>query len=300
MKFKKIILVTLILLTILTIGAVSAFDDADSLTDDATGDEDVIQTPDENEKLEIAPEDFNVEINQNEININNDSAVVISFDWPENTTSNDYIGVSLNDEGEYNFFKSENNGIIILEKLYIFEPGNYNVSVNYYKNDNKLELANGTLKITKTYTANDFIEIYSKTISDSQDYICIVHDSTGTGLKGLVTLYANETQVFSKNFNTGNNAGVMIYSKNLTSTLNGKYLIKVTYERSNGGIYSKNATINFAQTTAEPTLLPGDFNVNIINRELDYDLDENTVVIDFDWPEGIGVMDCIGVAVQGS
>ena len=37
----------------------------------------------------------------------NDSAVVISFDWPENTTSNDYIGVSLNDEGEYNFFKSD-------------------------------------------------------------------------------------------------------------------------------------------------------------------------------------------------
>lgn len=107
MKFKKIILVTLILLTILTIGAVSAFDDVDSLTDDATGDGNVIQTPDENEKLEITPEDFNVEINQNEININNESAVVISFDWPENTTSNDYIGVSLNDEGEFNFFKSE-------------------------------------------------------------------------------------------------------------------------------------------------------------------------------------------------
>ena len=91
MKFKKIMLVTLILLTILTMSAVSAFDDADSLTDDATGDEKVIQTPDEDEKLEIAPEDFNVEINENEIYINNESAVVVSFNWP-----NDVSGVPGN------------------------------------------------------------------------------------------------------------------------------------------------------------------------------------------------------------
>lgn len=45
MKFKKIMLITLLLLAVLTIGAVSATENVDAVAVEDTGDENVVEAP---------------------------------------------------------------------------------------------------------------------------------------------------------------------------------------------------------------------------------------------------------------
>ena len=91
MNFKKIVAITLLLLAILTISAVSAAEDADALAVDDGGDEQIIETPvddvemtspDENNEVlqDPAADDFNVVI-KSEASINSKEAVV-SFNLP--------------------------------------------------------------------------------------------------------------------------------------------------------------------------------------------------------------------------
>ena len=68
--------------------------------------------------------------------------------------------------------------------------------------DLQFELSNSTLKVIKNYSADDFIQsFYNTDITADDDYICKISDSTGTNITGVVTIFANNTQVYNKQFN---------------------------------------------------------------------------------------------------
>ena len=100
MKFRKIMLVTLLLLAVLTIGAASAAEVADG-----TGNETVIESPADyvigtsegNDDLSVNPKDFNVTFLADEVDIKDEN--VLEF---ENTATYEKL-----DRQNYNDFVSQ-------------------------------------------------------------------------------------------------------------------------------------------------------------------------------------------------
>ncbi len=211
------------------------------------------KTPISNEG--ISPEEFNFTLVRSEVTINDDDAVIFSYQWPDGTSQWDNIGIGLNNESDRNFNKgSETSRNITLGDLYIFEQGTFDFIANYYDSDNYMtKIADGTFKVTKVYTANDFMELYTKTITDPTDYVCNVYDSDA-GLVGEVTVLANNSQVYYKRFTDISNTAVRINGNNLTGDLKGTYNVKVIYKRgADGKEYSKSATITFGSSEPADT-----------------------------------------------
>jgi hypothetical protein len=266
MKFKKVLLVTLFLLAVLTIGAVSAADDVDALAADDSGDEEVIETPVEDNLVEADenadalgdpnPEDFNVTIS-NQVDIDDASATAVSWDWPSEVASSGYVKVDVEGGFAPTFDKgTATSKKVTIDDLYIFDTGVYNISVYY--GDNTL-LKKGTLNVIKSsFTADDFIELYStqemgEPVSSPESYICTARDSySGIGLDGVVTVYANGNPIYTKTFKGNGKIAYSIWGKNLTGTFNGEYLIKVVYKRSaDGKTYSKEKKITFTNVAGK-------------------------------------------------
>lgn len=252
MNFKKIMLITL-LLAVLTIGAVSAADDVDVLAVDDAEDEavveapveeDMVETPESGDALgEVSAEDFNVIITDDEIDVDDEDATVVSFVWPENATDNVIVDVE-GGSGPWFEKNGDTSRNIKLSELYIWEAGEYNLTVTYGYD---MILAKGTLKVIETFTADDFIELYDgMEVADKEAYVCTACDSTSeSGLNGTVTVYVGSNKVFTKKFNGTGQIAQSIYAKDLSGNFNGNCLVKLVYAKSNGTTYSKEATLKF-------------------------------------------------------
>lgn len=141
MNFKKIVAITLLLLAILTVGAVSAAEDTDALAVDDVGDEQIIEAPvddvellgsDENNEVlqDPAAEDFNVVI-KSEADIKSKEAVV-SFDLPSYVKQknssvypdfyNDHVEVEVQGGSSFDFYNTggESSISLTIDDLYIF------------------------------------------------------------------------------------------------------------------------------------------------------------------------------------
>ena len=273
MKFRKIMLVTLLLLAVITIGAVSAAEDADVLAVDDEGDEQSIETPvddvellgsDENNGVlqDSAAEDFNVVI-KSEADIKSKEAVV-SFVLPnyvkeKNSTIypdfyNDHVEVSVEGGSSFRFYNTggETSISLTIDDLYIFFADDYNITVSYNSHDSNIEnlkIASGTLKVTESadLTADNFIESYDLAVESDDDYLCTVFDTqTESGLNGQVSISANGTQIYAKTFTGSGTPSIAIYGSDLTGNLNGEYNVKITYKRTaDGKEYSKNQVVTF-------------------------------------------------------
>lgn len=287
MNFKKIVAITLLLLAILTVGAVSAAEDAGALAVDDAGNGMVVETPaddvetlgsDENDEIlqDPAPEDFNVVI-KSEADIKSKEAVV-SFNLPnyvkEMNSSvypdfyNDHVEVSVGGGSSFRFYNTggETSINLTIDDLYIFFEDDYNITVYYNSHDSNIEnlkIASGTLKVTESVvlTADNFIESYDLAVEAGDDYLCTVFDTqTASGLNGQVSISANGTQIYSKTFKGSGTQSIAIYGSDLTGNLNGEYNVKITYERTaDGKKYSKNAVVTFKNIgTGTPTAETGD------------------------------------------
>lgn len=287
MNFKKIVAITLLLLAILTVGAVSAAEDAGALAVDDAGNGMVVETPaddvetlgsDENDEIlqDPAPEDFNVVI-KSEADIKSKEAVV-SFNLPnyvkEMNSSvypdfyNDHVEVSVGGGSSFRFYNTggETSINLTIDDLYIFFEDDYNITVYYNSHDSNIEnlkIASGTLKVTESVvlTADNFIESYDLAVEAGDDYLCTVFDTqTASGLNGQVSISANGTQIYSKTFKGSGTQSIAIYGSDLTGNLNGEYNVKITYERTaDGKKYSKNAVVTFKNIgTDTPTDGTGD------------------------------------------
>ena len=131
MKIKHLIIVSL-LLAVLTIGAVSAAEDAmsdDNLTVEDEGD--VQQVPFEEDELgdEISADDFYVDVEE-KIAVNNDEAVILISDKGSSPVGNLTINVGERDAPAYNEVYSD-AAFLNLEDLNITEVGNYRIVVNF-------------------------------------------------------------------------------------------------------------------------------------------------------------------------
>jgi hypothetical protein len=165
MKFKKIMLVTFLLLAILTIGAVSASDDATAdgnLTADDIAEDPIEETP-VDEVIAETPQpevgidagDFNVWVNSSTFELEkDDDEIAVSFTSPEGA------------DGDINFFidrvwvcdrklSNETTGQtfdLTFGELCVFEPGNHMVSFEY---DGTIVDA-GTSHAYKAYSREEF------------------------------------------------------------------------------------------------------------------------------------------------
>ena len=208
-------------------------------------------TPIENKG--IPAEEFNFTLVSSEVAIGEDNKVLFSYQWPDGTDEWDSVGIDIKGDYERKFNKnSDTSKELTFGDILMFDPGNFEFTATYYDSQGyTTKLANGTFRVTKKFTANDFIEIYSKSITDLTDYVCNVYDSYG-GLNGDVTILANGTSVYSKKF-TGTPQSIRINGSTLPDTLKGEYDIKVTYKRAaDGKEYSRLATITFG--SSEPVV----------------------------------------------
>ena len=156
MKFKKIMIVSLFLLAILTLGAVSASDYMDNLTacdaPDFTGAEDIdMQTDDiyqygEDDELGDGPE---VTIVTDEYNRDYGSTALVEYYFPENYTGS--ICITLDDETYYDSpIEPEEYVTIYGDDLYYApDTGTYNMHVEYYGDEIDSDLKD---KVTKDAT----------------------------------------------------------------------------------------------------------------------------------------------------
>lgn len=273
MNFKKIVAITLLLLAILTVGAVSAAEDTDALAVDDVGDEQIIEAPvddvellgsDENNEVlqDPAAEDFNVVI-KSEADIKSKEAVV-SFDLPSYVKQknssvypdfyNDHVEVEVQGGSSFEIYNTggESSISLTIDDLYIFFVDDYNITVYYNSHDSNIEnlkIASGTLKVTESaeLTADNFIEAYDLAVESGDDYLCTVFDTkTESGLNGQVTISANGAQIYTKTFTGSGTPSMAIYGSDLTGNLNGEYNVKITYKRSTDGKeYSKNVAVTF-------------------------------------------------------
>lgn len=202
----------------------------------------------------IPAEEFNFTLVSSEVAIGEDNKVLFSYQWPDGTDEWDSLGIDIKGEYERRFNKeSDTSKDVTFGDLLMFDPGNFEFTVTYYNSDGyTTKLTNGTFRVTKKFTADDFIEIYDgKSITNPDDYVCNVYDSYG-GLNGDVTILANDTSVYSNKF-TGTPQSIRINGSTLPDTLKGEYNIKVTYKRAaDGKVYSKQATITFG--SSEPVI----------------------------------------------
>ena len=209
----------------------------------------------------LNPELFNVTFLNKEVDINNVNSTVIRFFCPNNVyeyNSSIKIRYGVGDFDfkvhkltyeDYNTYK-----FITVSDLFIPKEGIYNLSFSYNIGINCIFEINSTLKVTKSYTPDDFIDLFEGEINNSDDCLCIIHDSSKSGINGSITIYANNTQVYSK-FITQTDI-ISISPKELNAYLNGNYNIGVSYFRWDRIEYFKNRIVKFNNinpTTANKT-----------------------------------------------
>ena len=242
MKVKYLVIVSLIL-AILTIGAVSASDDVaidDELAvsdegveiDDAPADDVIGESEDSEPALsDIAPEDFNVKINES-VDLNDEDAIAINYTIPDGVSGSVNVYLNNSDEAcfsDYYDEYSERFFELDLDDLDIDTPGTYDVLVKYVPNEgDNLTLATGILKVTKTYDEDDFEiewedEVYNKYYSVIELY--------EFPSEGNITVSVNGTKRFNQILDD-ELVSVWVYLDDLNITSNGKYNISVKYVSS--------------------------------------------------------------------
>jgi|GEM_PF-2281194 hypothetical protein len=191
MKYKKIMLVTFLLLAILTVSAVSASEDmamsddgeelSQSLDDALTvedAQEDLAEDPsgesiaggDADDVLSYEASDFNVEINES-MDLRYEDAAAITFDAPDGAYGEILVGVNKTDE-RYVF--NLDDSPITLDDLWIEKTGTYSIYVYFSYTDDgeiyhEINLLNGTINVSQTIMTEDFDFDYLE--SDAYDPI---------------------------------------------------------------------------------------------------------------------------------
>ena len=158
MKSGKIMFITLLLLSVLTIGAVSAQDLNETLTvDDAQ--EEIIDAPVEeitvnDDVLSYEASDFNVYINES-VDLYDWEAAAISFEAPADAEGQIYVRVNSSENTIY--ANDLDQSPFTLDELDISSKGTYLVNVSFKPDSgDELFLATGTINVVGTITSSSF------------------------------------------------------------------------------------------------------------------------------------------------
>lgn len=140
MKFKRIMLVTLALLAILTISSVSAIDDtlAEENTDELSWGPDGVEAVeqsisdgDADDALSYESSEFNVYINES-MDLTDEDAAAVTFDVPAGAEGG--ICVYINSP-ETNWWYELDKSPLTLDDLNIYSEGTYSLNVSFIPNE---------------------------------------------------------------------------------------------------------------------------------------------------------------------
>ncbi len=233
MKFKKVMLVTFLLLAILTIGAVSASEDADALAVDEIGggdldisessvDEVIAETPDET--VGITAEDFNVNINNKTFDVDTDqNEVVFNFTAPQG--ANGDFDIFVNDKYKYCISLSDETAgktfNVTLSDLSITEYGTLPISVRYDYDTTNV----GSFTVVKYYSKDGFD---TTTFDDVRDVKYRIYSFSKVPTTGTLIVYVNGKESYNSHIDT-KDPYLQLYVDDLGITENAVYNICSEY-----------------------------------------------------------------------
>ena len=235
MNSKHLIMASLIL-AILTIGAVSASENAtaDALTADDTSDNEINQIEEAESPLEIEENDFNASI-RDFIDLEDESdQTAVTYDVPQGADGNVNIYVDEMDTPRYSKPTVAGEKVkITTENLNIVNPGEYNIKVDYLPaSGDAMTLAQHTLN-AHIYTERDFSIEYNLWINSKNENIVSYFSYP---VAGTLVLYVNGTPRCTK--------GMMELYKNANVYLSD---LAITED----GIYNVSAKFIIASTSKE-------------------------------------------------
>ena len=247
MKLKKMMLVTFLLLAILTIGAVSASQDANETIavnnigelsqdlDDSVAIEKTIDGDDAEDVLSYEATDFNVKINES-MDLA-DEYPAVTFDVPSDANGEfrvytNYINYSLGFDLEY-FTESQ----LTLDDLHISSAGSYFINLTFInRGHDEIYLASGTIDVTGTVSPSDFNDKTSITTytSTTDEEIFKLEDSP---VAGTIIVFVNGNKDYSKSVLAGSD--VSIFDSDLSFYgVNGEYNILVKFNTTAGKAFT--------------------------------------------------------------
>ena len=259
MKYKKLMLVTFLLLAILTIGSVSASDDInDTLTVD-NAQEEIINAPVEeinvnDDVLSYEASDFNVHINES-MDLADEDAPAVTFDVPDGADGRIWVyGDYYENILGYDLDRSP----LTLDDLEIYSAGTYSINVTFMPDEgSELPLASGTINVVKTLSTNDF---YGK--KSCVTYATLAGDQIFTldesPAAGNLLVYVDGNLTYNHPVLKGSELGVYDYDMGIYGK-KGEYHIDVKFNTTDGKI------------------------VYVGGYDLDYDIDESGDDFDADF-----------------
>ena len=244
-------LVTLLLLAILTIGAVSASEDISDIADASQDDtlavedaqEDLALNPSEkniagdgaDDALSYDASDFNVKINES-MDLA-DECPAVTFNVPSDADGEirvhtNYTSYLLGFDPEY-FDEPQ----LTLDDLHISSAGSYFINVTFVTKDyNEIYLASGTIDVTGTVSQRDFNGKISHAISTYQvdDEILEVE---GCPTDGSIVVFVNGNKDYSKSVSAGENVTILDSDLSFYG-VKGEYNILVKFNTTYGKAFT--------------------------------------------------------------
>ena len=256
MKLKKIMLITLLLLAILTMGAVSAGGDASAIDDNgdlSQGLDDTLTVENSQEDLAISTSeetiagddtedvlsyeatDFNVKINES-IDLA-DEYPAVTFDVPsgadgEIMVQTNYTSYNLGFDLEY-FTEPQ----LTLDDLHIYSAGSYFINLTFVtKNHDEIYLASGIIDVTGTVSPSDFNGKISHMISTSftDGEIFKLEESP---VPGNIVVFVNGDKDYSKSVLAGSDISIMDSDLSFYG-VNGEYNVLVKFNTTYGKAFT--------------------------------------------------------------
>ena len=236
MKFKKVMLVTFLLLAILTIGAISASEDVAS--DDSIAASDITEDPIEETPVDevmaetpedtvgVTAEDFNVNINNKTFDVDKDqNEVVFNFTAPQGADGD--FDIFVNDKYKTCFELSDETAgktfNVTLSQLYITEYGTLPISVRYGSGSNPTEV--GSVTVFKYYSKDGF-DTY--TFDDVRDVKYRIYSFSEVPATGTLIVYVNGKESYTEHIDT-KIPYLQLYVDDLGITENAIYNIYTEY-----------------------------------------------------------------------
>lgn len=266
MKFKKLMLATIVLLAILTIGAVSASDDADALAAEDMGDsiaetpvdEVIAQTPEE--PTGVAEDDFNVWVTNETLDLDKDTEkTVITFDSPQGADGDldIFVGGKYKETFTLSNETAGKSFSVALKELYISTSGDFPVQIRY---DGGELIDVGTLTAVKYYSADQFD---TTTFDEVRDTKYRAYSFSRVPALGTLVMYVDGVEQYRK-YIGDKNPYLQLYVDDLNITENGVFNIRSEYIVEESG-----QVISLNDFNTDVSCMP----VSIFLSSLDIDVD---------------------------
>jgi len=236
MKFKKIMIVGLLLLAILAIGAVSASDDVNNLT--ASDSDDSVESTVDVVADDVYQQTSDDELGDNpeitisdEYNRDYDDTVIVEYNFPDDYSGR--ISITLDEEEYYDSYITSGEPVSIYGSDLWYNPscGIYDVAVKYY-DDEKYEdfTQDGTLTVTEDIREPDceinVDDIYDVGNSEYDIVSIYIYDSD---VSGNLTIFVDNKNKYETELINDKEIYLSAETLGVDKLDYGDYTIKVKY-----------------------------------------------------------------------